>query len=348
MKERIDMINRAIVGILTFVLLLSYFAPAASAESGPVFTLTASEDRAVAGRDIRVIVTGEHLQDMYGFEIQLTYDKSRLEYKGAKSAVSGFSVPVHEEEGRLLFAHTKVGRTNGESGKVEMAEITFRMIAAGKTSVELKKVKLVSSDIMAQEPKADVRIDFDITRQLQAFTDISGHWAEGNIDKAASIGIVDGYPDGTFRPQQFVTRAEFTAMLIRALSLPQATDIALEFTDSPHIPSWAVPAVSQAISAGIVTGYEDHTFRASKHINRAEMAVMATRTLGVPIDSGKTTSFADDSEIPSWASPFIAHAVEVGIMQGRGNNRFVPKANATRAEAVTLILTLQSSVNALF
>lgn len=333
------MMNRAIAGILTLVLLLVYLTPAASAESDPAFALTVSEDRFEVGQDVKVTVTGDHLQDMYGFEIQLTYDKSKLAFKGAKSAIAGFSVPVHEE-GQLIFAHTKVGRTRGESGRVEMAEITFRLLAEGKTAVELSKVKLVSSDIKAQESKPDVRMDLDITRQLHVFSDISAHWAKENIERAASIGIVDGYPDGTFRPQQLVTRAEFTAMFVRALSMPPAADQPLDFTDLHQIPSWAVPAVRQAVSEGIITGYEDNTFRASRNINRAEMAVMAMRTLESPMDAGKTTDFSDADQIPSWAHPSIAHAVEQGILQGRSNNRFVPYANATRAEAVTLILRL--------
>lgn len=334
------MINRVMASMLIFVLLLSYNTPAASAESDPVFTLSASDARAEVGRDIRVIVTGEQLQDMYGFELQLTYDKSKLEFREAKSAISGFSVPIHDEEGQFIFAHTKIGRTPSESGRVDMAEITFRMIAAGKTSVELKRVKLVSSEIKAHEPKANVRIDLDITQQLKVFKDISGHWAKENIERAASLNIVEGYPDGTFRPQELVTRAEFTVMLVRALSMPQAADQPLGFIDLSQIPSWAVPAVSQAVSAGIVTGYEDHTFRAAKAINRAEMAVMAMRTTGVPIDTGKTTGFSDANQMAAWARPFIAHAAELGILQGRGNNLFAPNANATRAEAVTLILTL--------
>lgn len=335
------MINRVMASVIIFVLLLSHPTPAALAVSDPVFRLTASDARAEVGRDVRVIVTGEQLQDMYGFEIQLTYDKSKLAFKEAKSAISGFSVPVHEEEeGQLLFAHTKVGRTPGESGRLEMAVVTFRMIAAGKTSVELERVKLVNSEIKAQESKADVRFDLDITGQLKVFKDISGHWAKENIEKAASQNIVDGYPDGTFRPQELVTRAEFTVMLIRALSMPQTAEKPLEFSDVSQIPAWAVPAVGQAVSAGIVTGYEDHAFRAAKPVNRAEMAVMAMRTTDVSIDTGKATAFADGNQIAAWAHPFIAHAVELGILQGRGNNLFAPNANATRAEAVTLIVDI--------
>ncbi len=330
--------NRVIASMLILVLLLLCSSQAASAELSPVFTIKASKAPSVVGQDIQVFVTGDHLQDMFGFEIQLTYDSSKLEYRGAKSAISGFSVPIIEEAGELIFAHTKVGRTQGESGRVEMAQFTFRTIQAGKASVELKKAKLVNSVIKALEPEADVRIELDIRQPFKAFTDISGHWAKGNIELAGSLGLVDGYPDGTFRPQHLITRAEFTSMLVRALAMPETGDQALGFADQSQIPSWAVPAIRKAVSAGIVAGYADQTFRADKPITRAEMAVMAMRAIGFTNASGKQTSFADANQIPAWAHALIADAVEQGMMQGRGNNLFAPNANATRAEAVTLVL----------
>jgi hypothetical protein len=330
--------QRIIASMLTLVLLLLYSSLAASAETSPVFTITAPKAPAVVGQDVRVIVTGDGLEDLFGFEIQLTYDSSKLEYKEARSAIAGYSIPMHEEKGELVFAHTKVGRTKGDSGKIEMAAITFRTIAEGNAAVELKKAKLVNSAIKALEPEVDARINLDIRVQFEAFTDLSGHWAKENIEKAGSLGLVDGYPDGAFRPQQMVTRAEFTSMLVRALSVPEAVDQSLGFTDLLQIPSWAVPSINKAVSAGIVVGYGDGTFRAAKPINRAEIAVMAMRAIGFANDSGKQTSFADRNQIPTWAHGFIADAVEQGIMQGRGNNYFVPNANTTRAEAVTLML----------
>ncbi|WP_169447664.1 S-layer homology domain-containing protein [Paenibacillus daejeonensis] len=329
--------------MLSLIMLLSFSTLVAAADPQPVFAISASATSSEVGQEVRVTITGDHLKDMYGFEIQFTYDKSRLKFERATTAIAGFSVPAHEEDDRLVFAHTKVGRVNGENGKVQLAELTFTTIAAGKAPIELKRVKLVNSAVQATEPTTDARMDVEVTQQvveIEVFPDIAGHWAENNIMKAATLGLVDGYPDGTFRPQAFITRAEFTAMLVRAIPMSLVEGQPLEFADLSEIPAWAVPEITAAVAAGIVTGYEDLTFRAARQITRAELAVMVMRTLGEVDDPAKTTSFADANQIPAWAHPSIAEAVDLGFVQGRGNNQFVPQANATRAEAVTLILKL--------
>ncbi|MBU5444757.1 S-layer homology domain-containing protein [Paenibacillus sp. MSJ-34] len=169
--------------------------------------------------------------------------------------------------------------------------------------------------------------------------DIAGHWAAEAIRKAAELGIVTGYEDGTFRPNHHVTRGEFTAMLGRALKW-RGDHAVVAFADKERIPAWAQAFVAEAVGAGVVKGYEDNTFRPDKTINRTELAVMIARAAGLATDPKAELSFADADRIPAWARPYIAAAVDAGLVKGRGNNLFVPNDNASRAEAVTLILSL--------
>ncbi|MDF2648374.1 MAG: 6-bladed beta-propeller, partial [Paenibacillus sp.] len=171
-------------------------------------------------------------------------------------------------------------------------------------------------------------------------SDISGHWAETYIKQAASEGIVNGYPDGTFKPNHIVTRAEFTVMLMNALKHQEA-GIELIFTDKAMIGAWAQKAVEQAVHAGIINGYLDGTFRPSAEITRAEMAKMIASTLGQAVElHANETDFADNEDIPVWAKGSIAYLRDEGIMQGKENNEFVPHDHATRAEAVTVLLNM--------
>lgn len=170
-------------------------------------------------------------------------------------------------------------------------------------------------------------------------TDVSAHWAAASIAEAVKRGIVTGYDDGTFRPDGQVTRAEFAAMLSRALNL-EGVGEGLTFADSDRIPAWAKPFVAQAVRAGIIKGYDDHKFRPERNMSRAEVAVMIVRALELPTDPNAALTFADADQIPAWARPQVAAAYEAGLMQGRGGNRFAPQANATRAEAVALILAM--------
>ena len=172
-----------------------------------------------------------------------------------------------------------------------------------------------------------------------AFSDIAGHWAEASIKQAVNNGIVKGFTDGTFKPNQIVSRAEFAVMLINALK-PQGAGADLTFTDTAKIGAWAKEAVAQAVKAGMISGYEDGSFRPDAKITRAEMAKMIANALKLSVESDATTDFADDMDIPTWAKGAVAAMKSLGIVAGTGNNRFNPDAPTTRAEAVTVLLKM--------
>ncbi|MGN7382561.1 RCC1 domain-containing protein [Paenibacillus sp. SAFN-117] len=172
-----------------------------------------------------------------------------------------------------------------------------------------------------------------------AFTDIDGHWAEDYIMRAVEKGFVSGYPDGTFEPNNPVTRAEFTVMLAGALKL-EGNGSELTFTDHDRIGGWAKQAVAQAVQAGIVDGYNDGSFRPNAQITRVEMAAMIARALQLQLNANASTGFADDEAIPQWAKGAVEAIRKLGIVDGRGGNRFVPNETATRAEATVMLLRL--------
>ncbi|MEI7027547.1 S-layer homology domain-containing protein [Paenibacillus sp. y28] len=171
-------------------------------------------------------------------------------------------------------------------------------------------------------------------------SDISGHWAEVNIKQAVSNGIVSGYPDGSFKPNSTITRAEFSVMLMNALK-PQRDGVVLTFIDKEMIGTWAQKAVAQAVQAGIINGYEDGSFRPDAEITRSEMAAMISNALGQSIQA-TVTSFADDKDIPAWAKGAVSAMNKQGIIEGKGANRFSPGDKATRAEAVTVLLKMMA------
>jgi hypothetical protein len=172
-----------------------------------------------------------------------------------------------------------------------------------------------------------------------ALLDIAGHWGEVYILEAVEKKLVQGYPDGTFRPDQPITRAEFLVMLVKALGL-KGGEAALPFTDRDKIGPWAREAVAIAVQEGIVTGYADGTFRPDAYITRAEMAVMIARALGMAVGAEIRTAFADDQEIPAWAKGAVEALRQQGIIQGREGNRFSPRDTATRAEAAVMLLRM--------
>lgn len=180
--------------------------------------------------------------------------------------------------------------------------------------------------------------------KVELLEDMKGHWAEEQLLEALQLGIVQGYQDLTFRPDVAITRAEFAVMLTNAFGLDGDAE-ATHFSDQDKIGSWAASSIAQAFAAGIIQGYQDGSFQPDKLITRAEVVTMAGRALGLNVDSDASTNFSDDADIPIWAKGYADFAAQTGVIQGRGNNRFVPNDSATRAEAVTIIINTLRQVN---
>ncbi|MFS0840363.1 FG-GAP-like repeat-containing protein [Paenibacillus sp. 1P03SA] len=115
----------------------------------------------------------------------------------------------------------------------------------------------------------------------------------------------------------------------------------LSFADEGAISAWAAGAVAEVSAKGIVSGYEDGTFRPGASVTRAELAVMLAKAVnGSAAGAGENVAFADEADIPAWARPYVQAAAERGLIDGRGGNRFAPNDQATRAEAAVLLVRL--------
>jgi len=288
--------------------------------------------------ELLVTVLGENLNDAYAFEIQLQFDPLRLQFQGAQSDNAGFTMQPIVNGKQLVFAHTKIGNVAGISGEAKLAELKFKRIRGGNAELSLNTVQIVNSKLERDSiAVTENYVAVDDGEQVQ-LNDLTNHWSEEKIRTAVELGFVSGYSDATFRPDQPITRAEFSVILARALQLSAARE--LSFSDEQSIPSWARGGVAATVKAGLVKGYTDGTFRGEQHINRAELAVMIARTLDSTDQAETPLNFVDHVQIPQWAQSSIQLGLERGLLQGRGGNRFMPLAQATRAEAVSLVLKL--------
>lgn len=177
-----------------------------------------------------------------------------------------------------------------------------------------------------------------------AFNDVSvSYWAYNAITSLNNKGVVSGYPDETFKPDASVTRAEFAAMLVKALGL-STTGTAGNFTDVGS-DSWCYGAINGASTAGLVSGTGDHLFAPNSLITREQMAVMAAKALGAKaptVDGTELNSFSDKSAVSNWAVTGMEEAVKAGIINGVTNDTLAPLDNATRAQAAAMIYKMLS------
>ena len=175
------------------------------------------------------------------------------------------------------------------------------------------------------------------------FSDLqSVPWAKESIEALAAKGIVNGPGDGTFRPNNKVTRAEFIKMLMTAFDLVDK-NAKSTFSDV-KAGMWYYEAVASAEKLGIVKGKGDGSFGVNEQITRQDMAVMVYRTsliLGMNLKDGSgEVRFVDKGDISAYALEAVAVMQENGIINGIGDNRFAPENNATRAEAAVIIYRL--------
>lgn len=295
-----------------------------------------------------VTISVKEAEDVYAFELELDYDAVRLDLLRAESEMSGLSVEPIRDKGILRFAHTQIGSAAGKSGELKLAVFTFKLMHPGLAEIKLREVKLVDSELAMDtyEPELKTQLGQGGAGK-PVLSDLDGHWAMSDIELALETGIVTGYEDGTFRPNRVVSRAEFSVLLSRALHMADDTsssgdDAAQRFADDASIPSWAKPHIYAAAKAGVITGYEDDTFRSNREVSRTEMTVMAMRAHLVRGASAEpaAVNFADSGQIPAWAKETVASAVGAGLVQGKSGNRFDPLAPTTRAEATVLILNV--------
>lgn len=168
----------------------------------------------------------------------------------------------------------------------------------------------------------------------QLFSDVpASYWAAGAINELSEMGCISGYPDGTFKPENKITRAEFAVVLAKAYNLEIAAGKVFDDT-AGH---WAKDYIASAYAAGIVSGYDDSSFGPDDPITREQMAVLIVKAAGLS-PAAEESQFTDSAGISGWAKGAVAAAADNGIINGYPDNTFRPQGNATRAEAVTVIV----------
>ncbi|MEH2236115.1 S-layer homology domain-containing protein [Nostoc sp.] len=173
-----------------------------------------------------------------------------------------------------------------------------------------------------------------------AFNDVpTSFWGRRFIDVLSSRGILKGFPDYSFRPNQPVNRAEFAAILQKAFD-QEPSKTAIAFQDVPA-KFWATPAIDQAISAGFLKGYPKKSFKPQQNISRVQVlvALVSGLNLKAPTSPNQILSvYKDAKDIPTYASSKIAAATANGLVVNYPNPQILaPNKVASRAEVAAMI-----------
>jgi hypothetical protein len=182
----------------------------------------------------------------------------------------------------------------------------------------------------------------------KAFKDVEKHWAKKDVNDMASRLVVSGIGDDKFEPDRDITRAEFAAIVVRALGLMSPGSGKEAFIDVMK-KSWYYDAVSIAYEYGIISGYGNGKFGPDDKITREQAMTMIARAMKitgskVELADGEVdkllTSFTDTNSAAEYAKASIASCVKAGIVSGRSGKLIAPKDNITRAEVAVIVQRL--------
>lgn len=207
--------------------------------------------------------------------------------------------------------------------------VKARSLASAALSVTLAVLMVLSTAVIPQ-----TRDGFK--SYAAEFKDTSKHWAKTYIEEAVKYGFVSGYTDGTFKPDNPITRAEFTKMLNSAIGNTAETDI-----NFPDVKSgkWYYNDVRKGVAAGFISGKSNGDFAPDAKITRQETAVMLSRIVPTSGSNATLKVYSDYKNVEYWAETALEKITAKGYLGAYNDGKLHPKDNLTRGQAAK-ILTL--------
>lgn len=184
------------------------------------------------------------------------------------------------------------------------------------------------------------------TQNKNSFTDlVSVEWARESVEKLAGNGIISGKSAGMYYPNDNIKREEFVKIVVSAFNI-SITDDENIFSDAKK-EDWFSKYINTAYRNGIVSGVSDECFGVGENITRQDMVTILARAAekaGYKIETDSIISFADESEMGSYAVLYINKLAAMGVVSGMGEDKFMPKKEATRAEAAVLVHNMLKAI----
>lgn len=178
-----------------------------------------------------------------------------------------------------------------------------------------------------------------LSAQAAAYSDLRGHWAAVDVVHADSLGLVAGYEDATFRPDNQVTRAEFVAFVNRAFTPEDATAPRTSAFTDVAADAWYSDTIRIAETAGLLKVYSDVRFEPNKAITRQEVAAILSAAMqSTAAASTPAPVFTDEADIEAVYRDGVTDMNNRGLLAGYPDGSFKPLQPVSRAEAIVLLL----------
>lgn len=286
------------------------------------------------------VIYDQEVFNQAGFEIvlnQITSEGSDFfiaTYTNDKETASEFNLPQLKFKDNILEFQNIV-----QDREISIGTEIF-------TATETKTKRLtrddlaVESEVSSSEDYDDLKKDLNTPNNLNVpntlnFSDLSeNHPHYEAIKRLYEMGVIKGYEDGTFRPDQTVNRAEFAKMILEAFGYPLIDKKTPSFKDSQ--PSdWHYPYIETAKYQGMIKGYKSRMVKPGQTIIKAEGLKILLEAAKLNISTNTSTPFLDVPQ-SEWYAPYVTTALENGL--NLGTSRFEPAHELTRGEVADLIV----------
>lgn len=271
--------------------------------------------------------------------VQLPNGNRRIESKRLTSQNEDTNADDTYDEEELL----KALKAEGASAIFSITT-DYRVVRHNATKVEGNKYIWDMIKLSASKEES-LYFEYSVIDNLQigTFADIANHWGKENIESLVKLGVINGYTDGTFRPNNHVSFAEFLKLAVSTIK----KDIK-PATSGEH---WAGEIYRTAIANKIIkeNEFKNTIVAFNSVISREDMALILVRTLesktGKTVDriNGMDKLISDYGLISADRIYFVEQAFGIGLLKGKGD-RFDPKGKLTRAEAATAIVNLLEQI----
>ncbi|TDA68935.1 MAG: DUF11 domain-containing protein [Clostridia bacterium] len=287
--------------------------------------------QAVASAEAQQILPAAGPLRSAGSVVDITVETAKGQ---TRQAVARFSQPV-----KVRLSYSTAGVNEARLGAYRYDEVAKAWNYIRSKVDTANKVVEFTTDHFSK---------YTVMEYSKTFADIASHWAKPEIELMASRWVVKGVDEERFNPEGNVTRAEFAAMLVRAMGIAAPANATAVFSDAQP-GQWFFAEVMAAYNAGLVQGYGEGRFGPNDRITREQVVTMVVRAMAREGKAPKLTSqqvqatlsgFADLDELSAWAWEASAVGVETGLVKGRTSTTLNPRASSTRAEAAVLMKRL--------
>ncbi len=274
-------------------------------------------------------------QVLAGVEVEFRSDIKTPDMEVTARSLNGVLIIQGNTTADRLYLYRQDGSTERITVVDGRASRIYRLLD-NETELRLVALDTRSGGMKARDLKISV---YQPQPVMDSFNDISGHWAENYIKDLARRSVVKGYGDGSYHPDQVLSRAELISIIARMQDLTLTVmGEKPNFIDYQDIPWWALEAVLAAKEHGLISGCADGSFQPARAVTRSEIAAIISRLAG---ETKSVTSaelpYPDSEKIPSWARDAFAQMYERGLLSIFSGEYLEPNRPVTRAEAAALL-----------